>query len=1212
MNISQIKHLIEKTLLADEMVREISEELSLWNEANALVLLNNLEKSHNVLDDIVYSNYPKFLYWAARLHVICSEKKLGDCQNHLHIARTYIDQIKVLQNEGEEIAEAVVALEASIENNKDKPISALQMLSGLTNPYALRIQLGILINLENLDEALTLVEQSKMHMQWCDLAIVAYMTKYRFEEARAILDWLKKENDPVKYAQCVVYYTDAMLSRIQENRSVHLTAGEADLSPDAQSAVLSILEILPSVLLSVSGKGSIDSGLDEAIAKVAWRSYHLVGDHEKVSKLTSLMLTRIPIPTDVARVVLLGLFKSPMNLSDRLRDEHPEDFDAHLLATLVQVRIGEREESFIQAKLLINKADTEERKEELFRVFQQLSHELNGDAVQECERISVSLVDHNPDLQKMNNAAKALRDEDAQTAMDLLDAMSDLEDVYAIQLRGNALMQLKRTGEAAEVFHRVAKKTGNLHFFKVAADLAVEARGYVRAAECSEKIVELQPENLSARRNLAYVYISNLSDMEKAQVQFRALYAAEPNKPENAINLALSLAHIYRPEESLSIFDEACGRPDVDLQVVLGRSQLLMNLARPIEAFEALQSFRESFWGKPNFLMVFMGAAHAAGKEESAFEALSALNELRTQGQVDEKSFRALQVDDALKIVQDQVKVSQTRNEHLHKEMLQGRMPWIWAAEVNDLAFYMAWRSRTQEINWVVDDPVNRANFCIYATNGFHARADEDGHRSLLPLECPPPGGKVVADLSSLISLHRLGLLEHAASWFEEILVPQPYLQSVLEDGGKMVLRQRSQEQTATKIKQAILTGKIATFDPDPETDLEIPVVDEHDDSDRHCYRLIDLVEPVYASGGMEESVHASILKVCGKPTGVDEDHPALTLQQAVKVELISLEVLASLGVLDTLAEFYQVQVESGALREMNDRLSSIRFQEETRSWHFELWDMIREDSRFRFVPHAISTNMLEQGAKPDDLMAFLATFIARDLGFPLLADDRMCQAFVLNDTENPEPNAFGSDALVRGLSKEGRLTADSEADAFVRLIHWRYRFLVPPSRVLVNLARRYRNAAPGSVLRAISFYVHDCMRDVGLFGGAENTDQGESMAMRYYMTWATRCSEFLVAVWNDDEFSDEVAEKLTHWCVKELFPSPPRIMNRPTRALAADMTARLLISHILLNSHSVLDENRMSKGMETVQDALLLSNEEYSKIVTGVLIDAERTRTNS
>jgi len=69
-----------------------------------------------------------------------------------------------------------------------------------------------------------------------------------------------------------------------------------------------------------------------------------------------------------------------------------------------------------------------------------------------------------------------------------------------------------------------------------------------------------------------------------------------------------------------------------------------------------------------------------------------------------------------------------------------------------------------------------------------------------------------------------------------------------------------------------------------------------------------------------------------------------------------------------------------------------------------------------------------------------------------------------------------------------------------------------------------------------------------------------------------------------------------------------PKVINGEAKVRAADMTARLLISHILINSHSVMDEQRMSTGMQTVQQALFLSNDEYSKIIIGVLQDADRT----
>ena len=95
-------------------------------------------------------------------------------------------------------------------------------------------------------------------------------------------------------------------------------------------------------------------------------------------------------------------------------------------------------------------------------------------------------------------------------------------------------------------------------------------------------------------------------------------------------------------------------------------------------------------------------------------------------------------------------------------------------------------------------------------------------------------------------------------------------------------------------------------------------------------------------------------------------------------------------------------------------------------------------------------------------------------------------------------------------MAKVGIVTRDEAADALLQLLNWRYRFILVPPDILKLLADRYRSHPPGAALRKIAIYVHDCMRDEGLFGGFETTDPPISMAMRLYQNWIQNVAEFL------------------------------------------------------------------------------------------------------
>jgi hypothetical protein len=189
-----------------------------------------------------------------------------------------------------------------------------------------------------------------------------------------------------------------------------------------------------------------------------------------------------------------------------------------------------------------------------------------------------------------------------------------------------------------------------------------------------------------------------------------------------------------------------------------------------------------------------------------------------------------------------------------------------------------------------------------------------------------------------------------------------------------------------------------------------------------------------------------------------------------------------------------------------------------------------------------------------------------------------------------------------------GRLDAGRAAVAIRRLMAWRYRFIVPPPEILKALADEYRGNSPGEALREIAEYVHDCMRDTGLFGGRENTAIGDSMAMRCYLAWIRNIAEFLVLIWADEGYAPESAAHLTEWSCREFLPSCPRVMEAHGRVEVTSLTPRLFLSHALLNMVNRNGGQRFADAMKEMKEALRLTDDEYTRIITGILQDAART----
>jgi hypothetical protein len=596
-----------------------------------------------------------------------------------------------------------------------------------------------------------------------------------------------------------------------------------------------------------------------------------------------------------------------------------------------------------------------------------------------------------------------------------------------------------------------------------------------------------------------------------------------------------------------------------------------------------------------------MNIAYAAGDEEAAHEAFKTLNSLREAGKVDANAFRMVPIQDGLEILNQGKKQAQERSKYLHSEMLKGRMPWVWAECISRTAIYWAWRTRTLEIPWIGDDPINRASFCIYSTNAFHPRKSQRDRYELVPIECSPERMPIVADVASLITLHRLQLLDAAADYFGNIVVPDAYLPAVLDDSRKMCPSQDSQRQSAERLAKKTESGKVKVITEGSSNDKMV-VVDEYNEMSEHRYHLIDLIRPVHNAGIISDALYRRVTEVYAKTSNVDESHPELTRLQAVLVELATLETLSMFGLLDPVCGFYRIHITQQADTEIRQRLEFIAYQQETRKWQLDLWNYIHLDSHFSFASHDLSPELKERDADSRDYLGFLASFVALRKNMPLLVDDRACQAFAFNERPEAAHPAFGTDAVIVSLLNTGRIDDATAAESFRQLMQWRYRFLLPSPEILKTLAGQFRTSPPGRPLEEIAEYLHDCMRDVGLFGGPEKTEHGQSMAMQLYVSWISVIAKFLISVWGDESFPDKLAKQLTQWSVKELLPSPPRVVNGAIKVRISTATPHALIAHVLIHSSLLQKANRMPDAMLALKDALRLDDDEYLRIVTGVL----------
>lgn len=84
-----------------------------------------------------------------------------------------------------------------------------------------------------------------------------------------------------------------------------------------------------------------------------------------------------------------------------------------------------------------------------------------------------------------------------------------------------------------------------------------------------------------------------------------------------------------------------------------------------------------------------------------------------------------------------------------------------------------------------------------------------DGEVQLVELEAATKGTPVVIDLSSLITLHQLNLLQEVAEYSGEIYFPAAFLTQILEDATKLSPHQLSQYTAPNFIRSSVESKRL-------------------------------------------------------------------------------------------------------------------------------------------------------------------------------------------------------------------------------------------------------------------------------------------------------------------------------------------------------------------------------------------------------------------
>ena len=1089
------------------------------------------------------------------------------------------------------------------ETRASSPVAQLTVSAVSLSPDSLksanqvRNQIEALLREGRDGDALAVVNVHQPDGSWCDLAVYVYVANGDRTRADDVMKWCRAEHDDVLWKRCLVMYAKAEMKKTFSARIVGSVITPDSITAEERAGLGAVkTKISPVIDIAKAKMAAVGDEEKNALMIGADISY-LLGDLDEVRRLSALMESCHPVPPRYVELVCNEIVNPPVNLPDRLRTEYSADFMMQCAAVFIEGILLKNADQGIETALkLMPMAKNNEEREKLAGILTDLYQATKEGATKRVETAIEALLAHNGRRQQLFRAHCYLRNGKHSKANGLLTKLRDENDPQWLQLYAASLAHKKKYEKAAEALARAAEILPHPELLRRASFAALNAKRTDLAQPMLEKIVTLGCGDVAVHSRLAFIYIGQNDNINAAR-HFEVLHRIAPDEISHSINLAISLSS-ENPERALEIYNELCAKPAPPLQAICRRAQLFKAMGRVKDAWMSLGKFRSEYWDKPEYVLQVMELGYAADQEEDAGKAFAQLQALQAKGAAGSDILTPLTFNS----VKQHIESHREKCKELQLATAHGLAPWLLVDAAERAGAFWGWLMRTQSLTWLSSEPSERARYCIYATNGFGPKAFKRSQVSLEPLECSRQSEPVVADLTSLMTLSRLGLLEKSIQYFGKIYIPSSYLPHLLNQGGQLVLHQQSIKSNLSAIHEYIESRKIEAAKAGVDMEASLPYIREYSpDSDaRHYYGLRDVAEALHAHGIIKDEVFRQVLRVARRPSGVDAAHPVLNRGQSILIDVTTLRTMAQYGALDALAKCFHVCISREDYDLIMVELRVIRAQEDAFKWNHELWELLRTDERIESCVFDIPQIEGIQHASSQGDISFDSELLAQQRKLPLLVDDRVFQSLLLTESRGGV-QAFGSSCVVLALAKAGLIDKSAEADAFMQLIQWRYRFLVPTSQILQTLADRFAEHPPGKPLIDLARYAHDCMHDPGLFSGLEKTTPPMMMSLRLYVAWGVVIGEFLMNNWLMPD-SQKRAAQLTKWAVGEFLPAIPMSIGPRVWRGIGQMASRVVLGAALAYATSSTEYERGRQGMRAIASELGLSDEEYEKLISQVI----------
>ncbi len=1113
----------------------------------------------------------------------------------------------------------LITLRAKIDFMSGNQDTALELVENRSEPACVTLRLSILLQLERFSEAAA-IRNIQPHEKWCDRAITARVMTGDRTGADEMLAWAKGRDDLTCYNRSLIAYSQALVIFALGGQDHALKARPHLITESQRSAAADALAALRPLLTPSDELNQLRSAVEIDAHSLAVRLAILTRDDDRRERSSKILSVARVVPLELGYATLRGDVPPRNDLPDVLRRDHPRSLDAQILAAMIEARRLDRaDDAFLTLAEKTHLAKSPEQKLEIAQSLFELATATSVDMTDDSLQLAQGLLGRDHPFPRLVAAYRLVEAGDCAGADKILTEVGGPDDALWLQVSARRKSREGDEAGALEDIITVGILLGSVGPLWSAAGLAKSLNLEDREAFALNKLLEIKPDHINARKALAVSFLRG-QEFARATAEFAKLRELGVNEKEVDFNHGLALCQSGQATKGLEVFGELAGRQPDWLPGVAAYAQLLQVMGRADDAFRRLHTTREKFWSLPSILMLYVQTCHAAACEVEAGEGLQRLLELRQAGDETASPLKMVSIEQ----FQEMMRQRFEGQKEVGRSILEGRFPWLLAGEFLNRPPTQDWSYRTQQHWNLGDHPLTRAEFTIYSTNGFRVEpADGQDSKQLVPTCCTPPDSPVVMDLTALITLHRIGILNEALDYFGKVLIPASYHTELLQDLAKLRPIQPFRLAGLRALRAAADRGRLMIRRPGEAVETQLATFYEYCGNDETTdYSAVDVASVLLAAGRITTDRFESLRAATTRPrTGhIMEGTTAVELGSLLSDEF-TLAFLHQHAALDPLLDFARVYIDEGDLNRVRGELQSAEFDGEILDWHEKLRELLAADPRIESVPvlpreHlAVRVDGTAEGMPDTEVsddetrstrnrgtVALHAYEVARARAIPLLVDDRVFQTLASNDGPSRPQSVFGSGDLITALAHAGRLTPDRAAGLFLELTRLRYRFLLPPANLLVSLARRHRSFPPGDPLRDVARYVHDCMRDPGLHSGMEATDPPTSLAVHLHQQWALTVAEFIASIWHDEDFDDSAASTLTHWAIGECLPSIPPTCLPTQVAILGEVLPRIVISAALMHTAGHGDLARSSQALKQIAWSFSLSEIAYTRIVADIL----------